>query len=247
MSGRLAVVGIGPGAPDQLTGAAVEELGAAEVLIGYGPYLERLPGPLAPGRREASGLGDERERARRAVHQAADGARVALVSGGDAGIYGMAALAIDEAAALGESAPALVVVPGVTAASAAGALLGAPLAVDFACLSLSDLLIPRAEVVARVEALAAVDIALVLYNPASRSRRRPWEAAVSALQRHRAPGTPAAAVRRAYRDGQAVELSDVAGLASLSVDMETVVVVGSSRTRRAAGWLYTLRDEAPGR
>lgn len=245
MSGRLAVVGAGPGALGQLTAAAVEELGSAEVLIGYGPYLERLPGSLAPGRREASGLGDERERARLAVRQAAAGARVALVSSGDAGIYGMAALAIDEAAALGDSAPAVVVVPGVTAASAAAALLGAPLAVDFACLSLSDLLVPRAEVLARVEALAAVDVALVLYNPASRSRRQPWEAAVAALRRHRAPSTPVAAVRRAYREGQAVELSDLAGLAALAVDMETVVVVGSSRTRRTGRWLYTLRDEAP--
>ena len=92
---------------------------------------------VAPGRREAYPIGDERERARRAVSAAAEGARVALVSSGDAGIYGMASLAIDQAAALGEAAPELVVVPGVTAASAAGALLGAPLAVDFACLSLS--------------------------------------------------------------------------------------------------------------
>lgn len=243
MSGRLAVVGTGPGAPDQLTGAAVEELAAAEVLIGYRAYLDRLPGSVAPGRREASGLGGERERARRAVSEAAAGARVALVSGGDAGIYGMAALALDEAAELAQAAPPVVVVPGVTAASAAGALLGAPLAVDFACLSLSDLLVPRAEVLGKVEALAAVDIALVLYNPAGRERRQPWMAAVSALQRHRPPATPVAAVRRAYREGQAIEVSEVGRMAALEVDMETVVVVGSSRTRRVGSWLYTLRDE----
>jgi precorrin-3B C17-methyltransferase len=245
MSGRLAVVGIGPGSPEQLTRAAAEELAAAEVVVGYRAYLDQLPDSLAPGRREASSLGEERERARRAVNEAAAGARVALVSSGDAGIYGMASLAIDEAAALGEAAPPVVVVPGVTAASAAGALLGAPLAVDFACLSLSDLLIPRAELLARVEALAAVDIVLVLYNPASRSRREPWEAAVSALQHHRSAGTPVAAVRRAYREGQEVELSEVGRLGALEVDMETVVFVGSSRTRRQGSWLYTLRDEAP--
>ncbi len=242
MSGRLAVVGIGPGSHDQLTQAAVNELAAAEVLVGYRAYLDRLPAALAPGRREPSELGDERERARRGVDAAAQGARVALVSSGDAGVYGMASLAIDEAVALGEGAPPLVVVPGVTAASAAAALLGAPLAVDFACLSLSDLLLPRAELLSKVEALAGVDIVLVLYNPASRTRREPWEAAVAAVQRHRPASTPVAAVRRAYREGQEVEVRDVGRMAALAVDMETVVVVGSSRTRRHDRWLYTLRD-----
>jgi precorrin-3B methylase len=83
----------------------------------------------------------------------------------------------------------------------------------------------------------------VLYNPASRTRREPWEAAITALRRHRASNTPVAAVRRAYREGQTAELCEVAGLAGLEVDMETVVIVGSSRTRRRGRWLYTLRDE----
>jgi cobalt-precorrin 5A hydrolase/precorrin-3B C17-methyltransferase len=243
MSGRLAVIGIGPGSTDQLTQAAVKELAAAEVLVGYRAYLDQLPAALAPGRREPYGLGDERERARRAVAIAADGSRVALVSGGDAGIYGMAALAVEEAGSLGEGAPPLVIVPGVTAAMAAAALLGAPLAVDFACLSLSDLLLPRAELLAKVESLAATDIVLALYNPASYTRREPWEAAVAALQRHRAADVPVAAVRRAYREGQQVEVCELCRIADLAVDMETVVIVGSSRTRRHDGWLYTLRDE----
>ena len=96
----------------------------------------------------------------------------------------------------------------------------------------------------KLEALAATDIVLVLYNPASRTRRAPWKAAVDALQRHRPAGTPAAAVRRAYRDGQAVEIADVGGLGRLEIDMETVVVVGSSRTRRHGPWFYTLRNKA---
>ena len=244
MTGRLAVVGTGPGSVDHLTWAAARELAAAELLIGYRAYLDLLPAALAPGRREPYALGQERERARRAVDAAAAGARVALVSSGDAGVYGTAALAVDEAVARGEAAPPLVVLPGVTAAAAAGSLLGAPLAVDHACLSLSDLLVPRAEVVARVEALAAVDIVLVLYNPASRTRREPWAAAVAALRRRRPPDTPVAAVRRAYRAGQEVELSDVGRMDRLAVDMETAVVVGSRRTRRRGHWLYTLRDEA---
>jgi len=243
MRGRLAVVGIGPGSSDQLTQAAAKELATAAVLVGYRSYLDQLPEALAPGRREPYELGEERLRARRAAAEAAEGSRVALVSSGDAGIYGMAALAVDETIALGEAAAPLVVVPGLTAGVAAAALVGAPLAVDFACLSLSDVLLPRAELLAKVEALAAVDIVLALYNPASRTRLDPWKAAVTALQRHRAAGTPVAAVRRAYREGQAVELSDVGGMGGLEVDMETVVIVGSSRTRRHGSWLYTLRDE----
>lgn len=243
MTGRLAVVGIGPGSPDQLTLAAAEELASAEVLIGYSGYLDLLPGEVAPGRREPFRLGEERERARRAVAEAAAGARVALVSSGDAGIYGMASLAIDEAVSRGEAAPLLAVVPGVTAASAAGALLGAPLAVDFACLSLSDLLVPRAELMDRLRALAATDIVLVLYNPASRSRREPWQEAVAEMRRHRTPATPVAAVRRAFREGQEVTLSDVAHMDELAVDMETLVLVGSSRTHRVGEWLYSLRHQ----
>ncbi|HVB76244.1 MAG TPA: precorrin-3B C(17)-methyltransferase [Candidatus Nitrosotalea sp.] len=244
MSGRLTVVGIGPGSVEQLTIAARAELGAAELLVGYAAYLSQIPVEVAGGRREAYALGDERPRARRAVAAAAAGERVALVSSGDAGIYGMAALALDEIAGMAGDAPDLVVLPGVTAASAAGALLGAPLAVDFACLSLSDLLLPRAELMAKIEALAGVDIVLVLYNPASASRREPWRAAVAAIQRLRPPTTPAAAVRRAFREGQEIRVTDVAGLSALEVDMETVVVVGSSRTRRHRDWLYSVREES---
>jgi precorrin-3B methylase len=103
--------------------------------------------------------------------------------------------------------------------------------------------VPRAELLERVEALAAVDIVLALYNPASRGRSEPWQAAIASLRRHRAAGTPVAAVRRAWRDGQEVRLSDVEHLDALPVDMETVVVIGSRRTRGHGRWLYTLRDE----
>lgn len=243
MSGRLAVVGLGPGAPDQLTAAAAAELARADLLLGYRGYLEQVPPGLAGCLRQTFELGEERERARKAVEEAAAGRRVVLVSGGDPGVYGMAALAIDEAARFGDAAPEVVVLPGVTAATAAAALVGAPLAVDFACLSLSDLLVPWPELERRLEALCAADVALVLYNPASRTRRGPWEAAVRCLRRHRPPETPVAAVRRAYREGQSVRLADVGSLAEVDVDMETVVIVGSSRTARRGDRLVTLREE----
>jgi precorrin-3B C17-methyltransferase len=241
--GRLAVVGLGPGSPDQLTGAASAALRGADLVVGYRGYVDPIPSELTSAVREGYALGQERPRARRAAEAAAGGAQVALVSGGDPGVYGMAALALDEVAELGAGGPEAIVVPGVTAALAAAALLGAPLAVDFACLSLSDLLLPWPELEAKVEALAAADIVLVLYNPASPTRRRPWHAAVASVQRHRPAATPAAAVRRAYRPGQSVRLCDVGCLHTLEVDMETVVVVGSSRTRRRGDWLLTLREE----
>lgn len=243
--GRLAVVGLGPGSPDLLTAAAAAELAAAEILIGYRGYLEQIPPDASPARREPYALGEERRRARSAAAAAARGKRVALVSSGDPGIYGMASLALRELAAItgdGER-PEVAVIPGVTAAAAAAALVGAPLAVDFACVSLSDLLVPAAEVEAKIEALARADIVLALYNPASATRRMPWESAVRSLQAARPGATPVAVVGRAFRDGQEVRLAELADLDRIPVDMETVVLVGSSRTRRFGDWLLTLRDE----
>lgn len=242
--GRLAVVGIGPGALDQLTRAAEAELRAAEVLVGYRAYLERLSAGLAPGRREAFEIGEEHVRARRAVMLAEEGSRVALVSSGDPGVYGMASVAI-QAVAARASPVELVVIPGVTAATAAAALLGAPLGVDFACVSLSDLLLPPEEVRVKVEGLAALDIVLAIYNPAGRTRRGAWEHAVRAIQRHRDASAPVATVRRAFQDGQRVVVCDVSEMRGLDVDMETIVVVGSSRTQRLVGMLATLREIAP--
>ncbi len=247
MSGRLAIVGLGPGSLDLLTPAAAAELAEAELLVGYQGYLDQIPARLSSAARHPYLLGEERQRARRAAQAAVQGQRTVLVSSGDPGVYGMAALALDELLAVaGEGPlPEVVVVPGVTAASAAAALVGAPLNVDFACVSLSDALVPWSEIEARVRALAATDIALVFYNPASRTRRAPWVSAVRIVQECRAPATPAAAVRRAFRLGQTVELAEVGQLHELSVDMETVVIVGCSQTRRTGSWLLTLRDTSP--
>lgn len=242
--GRLAIVGLGPGAPELWTEEAREELRQAEVLIGYRIYLDLIPESQGPGERLGYDLGDERQRAQRAVAEAARGRRVALVSSGDAGVYGMAALALDEVAALpATDQPEVRVVPGISAALAAAALVGAPLAVDFACISLSDLLLPWAELESRLFALAAADVSLVLFNPASARRRAPWESAVRIIQAARDPAIPVAVISRAYRPGQVIHIADVARLDRLWVDMETLVIIGSSRTRRVGDWLITLRDE----
>lgn len=244
MSGRLTIVGIGPGVGDHLTRAAAEELAGADVLLGYRAYLEMLKSEELQARVEVFEIGQEVARARRAALLALSGERVALVSSGDPGIYGMAALALSELDSLaeGQPLPETKVVPGVTAASAAAALLGAPLAMDFACLSLSDRLVPWPELEARIRSLVAVDVVLAIYNPRSGSRIRPWQVAVGEIAKARPPVTPVGVVRRAMREGQAIMLTDVARLGEIEVDMETCVIVGSSRTRRVGDWMVTLRD-----
>ena len=246
MTGTLTVVGMGPGGPAHRSRAAEEAVRDADVVVGYGPYLAAcadLTGPhqtLVPG-----GMGAEEQRAAEAVHAAADGARVTLVSSGDSGIYGMASLALTTAAELpAQRRPAVRVVPGITAAAAAGALLGAPLARDFACVSLSDLLNPWEAVEARLRAVAVADLVLALYNP--RSAGRPWQLgrARDVLAEHRPGDTPVGLVTDAGRDGERVELTTVAELDPSRAGMRTVVIVGSSHTTRIGNWLVTARSLA---
>lgn len=244
MTGLLTVVGLGPGGRAHRTHAAEDAVRDAEVVIGYRGYLAAcadLTGPhqtLLPG-----AMGAEADRAAQAVHAAADGARVALVSSGDAGIYGMAALALSTAATLPvRRRPPVRVVPGVTAATAAAALLGAPLARDFACVTLSDLLAPWTAIETRLRAVAGADLVLALYNP--RSAGRPWQlgAALDVVAEYRPGHTPVGLVTDAGRDGERVELSTLAGVDPAAAGMRTVVIVGSSATTRIESWLVTARD-----
>ena len=244
VTGTLTVVGLGPGGPAHRTHAAEDAVRDADVVVGYGPYLAAcadLTGPhqtLVPG-----AMGAEEQRAVDAVHAAADGVRVTLVSSGDAGIYGMAALALTTVAAMpAQRRPAVQVVPGVTAAVAAGALLGAPLARDFACVSLSDLLCPWESVEARLRAVAAADLVLALYNP--RSAGRPWQLgrALQVLAEHRRGETPVGLVTDAGRDGERVELTTLAELDPSRTGMRTMIIIGSSGTTRIGDWLVTARS-----
>ncbi|MGI8666809.1 MAG: SAM-dependent methyltransferase, partial [Jatrophihabitans sp.] len=175
MIGQLALVGLGPGGPDHRTQAAERAVREASVVIGYERYLQQCADLTGPSQELIAGrMGEEEQRAALAVGRAADGARVALVSAGDIGIYGTASLALQLAAELPlERRPQVRVLPGVTAAAAGAALLGAPLARDFACLTLSDLLAPWELVEQRLRALAVSGLVLALYNP--RSAGRPWQ------------------------------------------------------------------------
>ena len=202
-AGHLWLVGLGPGGRDHLTAAAVAALAAADVVVGYKPYLELVADLVAGKRTVASGMRQETARAEAAVAEATAGARVAVISTGDAGVYGMAGLVLE---LLPEGSPVTVeVVPGVTAASAAAACLGAPLMNDFAVVSLSDLLTPLEVIERRLTAAADGDFVLALYNPRSTKRHEPLRRALAILRERRAPGTPVGhgAQRAARRAGGA--------------------------------------------
>ncbi|WP_326723985.1 precorrin-3B C(17)-methyltransferase [Streptomyces sp. NBC_00243] len=236
--GRLAVVGLGPGARDLLTPRAKAELRRASVLVGLDQYVDQIRDLLRPGTRVLeSGLGAEEERARTAVAEARRGQAVALIGSGDAGVYAMASPALAEAS----DDIDVVGVPGVTAALAAAAILGAPLGHDHVSISLSDLHTPWEVIERRVRAAAEADIVVTFYNP--RSRGRDWQLpkALAILGEHREPTTPVGVVRNASRPDGSSRLTTLSGLDPATVDMMTVVTVGNTATREIAGRMVTPR------
>jgi cobalt-precorrin 5A hydrolase/precorrin-3B C17-methyltransferase len=239
-AGRLQVVGLGPGTPSLRTPAAVAAVRHADCVIGYGPYVD-MAGDLLRGGQEVLRfpIGEEGERCRAALEQAAAGRRVALVCSGDPGVYAMAGLALELAPGWGS--PPVEVIPGVTAALAASSVLGAPLAHDHAAVSLSDLLTPWEVIARRLTAVAQGDFAVTLYNP--RSGRRRWQLgkALELLGEGRSPAIPAAVVTDAGRPGQTVLRATIGTLGLGSVGMTSVVVVGCSATRWVGERMVTAR------
>ncbi|WP_328668368.1 precorrin-3B C(17)-methyltransferase [Streptomyces sp. NBC_00328] len=236
--GRLAVVGLGPGARDLLTPRATAELRRAAVLVGLDQYVDQIRDLLRPGTLILeSGLGAEEERARTAVAEARRGQAVALIGSGDAGVYAMASPALAEAS----DDIDVVGVPGVTAALAAGAILGAPLGHDHVSISLSDLHTPWEVIERRVRAAAEADIVVTFYNP--RSRGRDWQLpqALAILAEHRAAATPVGVVRNASRPDESSRVTTLGSLDPGIVDMMTVVTVGNTATREIAGRMVTPR------
>jgi cobalt-precorrin 5A hydrolase / precorrin-3B C17-methyltransferase len=236
--GRLALVGLGPGSRDLLTAAARKELRRASVIVGLDQYVDQIRDLLRPGTEIlSSGLGQEEERAHTAVARARDGFAVALVGSGDAGVYAMASPALEVA----DESIDVVAVPGVTAALAAAAVLGAPLGHDHCYLSLSDLHTPWPVIERRVRAAARGDFVLLCYNP--RSAKRDWQLgrALELLAEHRPPTTPIGVVRNASRPDQSAILTTIADFDPAVVDMYSLVVIGSSQTRIVGGRMVTPR------
>lgn len=243
--GRLSVVGIGPGSPLDMTLRARNAIILSDTIVGYTTYVKLL-GALLEGRQVIStGMMKEADRCREAVRLASEGRSVALISSGDAGIYGMAGLVIEliEDGWADESMLPFEfeVVPGVPAVCSSAATLGAPLMHDFAVVSLSDLLTPWELIARRLDAAASADFVIALYNPRSKGRPDLLEQARGIIMKHRPGATPVGIVKDSRRDGEMVIISTLADMPASEVDMTTMVIVGNSQTRRSLGYMLTPR------
>jgi precorrin-3B C17-methyltransferase len=232
VSGRLAVVGLGPGDQRYLTPEATDALAAADALYGYGPYLDRVPARAGQSRHPSDNR-EEGARAAAALRHAASGANVAVVSGGDPGVFAMAAAICEQIEFGPEAWRALdvVFVPGRTAMLAVAAKIGAPMGHDFCALSLSDNLKPWELVKRRLEAAASAGFVIALYNPVSRAR--PWQfgKAIELLRHHLPESTPVIFGRGVGRADERMSIATLAEADVFPTDMATLVIVGTKETR----------------
>lgn len=250
MSGSLVIVGLGPGSSDLLTPAAARALQAATDLVGYGPYLDRIPEIISGQRRHASDNRVEVERARHALALAAQGRKVAVVSGGDPGVFAMAS-AVFEAIEIGDPdwrELDIHVEPGITAMLAAAAEVGAPLGGDFCAISLSDNLKSWETIERRLQAAAQGDFVIALYNPASKARPYQLGQAFDLLRTIKSPQTVVLFVQKAATSETRVIVTTLAEADPALADMRTLVIIGATATRlipRAGQrpWVYTPRAE----
>lgn len=240
--GKIFVVGIGPGSPEHMTVRAQKVWDEVEIIAGYSTYIELVRPFIGEKKVVVTGMRQEIDRCREVVRLAQEGYTVALVSSGDAGIYGMAGILIeclDEAGCL--DLP-LEIIPGVTAANASASQLGAPLMHDFAVISLSDLLTPWEVILKRARLAAEGDFVLAIYNPKSKGRQGQIEEIRRLLLEIRSPDTPVGIVREALRgETPQVALSTLDQFTSLPIDMLTTVIIGSSQTRVIGPYMVTPR------
>ena len=213
-------------------------LEACDCVAGYGLYLDLIDGLIEGKERIQTGMTREVDRCAAALERAKQGRTVAVVSSGDAGVYGMAGLLIELAAGTGVEVE---VIPGITAACSGGAVLGSPLTCDFACISLSDLLTPWDKIEQRLRGAAAGDFCIVLYNPSSKKRTDHLRRACDILMEIVPPETVCGLVRSIGREGESCTLTTLGELRDTQVDMLTTVFVGNSRTRVMDGRMVTPR------
>jgi len=222
------------------TRRAEDAIRQSSVVVGYKHYLENIR-DLTDGKELlSSGMTQEVDRCRAALERARDGAVVAFVSSGDAGVYGMAGLALELAANEGFPLP-IEIVPGVSAANAAAARLGAPLMLDYACISLSDLLVPWETIRRRVEAMAAADLVLALYNPKSAKRVLQIEEVAAIVRQCRAGTTPVGVATAVASEDERIVLTDLDHLLEQEIGMRSVVIIGNSSSKCLNGWFVTPR------
>jgi precorrin-2 C20-methyltransferase/precorrin-3B C17-methyltransferase len=237
---ELLVVGLGPGPEGWLTPEVADVLAEVDHVVGYGPYVARVP--QRPGlTRHASGNTVEVDRARAALDLARSGERVAVVSGGDAGVFGMAAAVFEAAEDPAYGGVSIRVLPGVSAVQAVAARAGAPIGADFAVVSLSDRLKPWPVVERRLRAIAEADLVLAIYNPASRSRTEQIAVARDVLLEHRKPDTVVIVGRDVGRAEESLTVTTLAELDPGSIDMLCLLIVGASSTRVGRAGVWTPR------
>lgn len=237
---ELLVIGLGPGPDGWLTAEAAAALAQVDHVVGYGPYLARVP-QRAGLQRHSSGNTVELDRARFALDLAARGEKVAVVSGGDAGVFGMASAVFEAAEDARYQGISVRVLPGVSAVQAVAAAAGAPIGADFAVLSLSDRLKPWEVIESRLRAIADADLVLAIYNPASRARPDQIALARKVLLEHRDPQTVVVVGRDIGREAEALTVTTLGELDTDTIDMKCLVLVGASSTRVTGGRVWTPR------
>lgn len=242
--GILYVVGIGPGNKEHTTPAALAAIDDAELIVGYTTYIKLVKDLIVGKEVVRTGMTEEIGRARAAVERARDGAKVALISSGDAGVYGMAALVFQVLQDMGwkkGNSPELRLIPGMTALNSCGSLVGAPFGHDFCAISLSDLLTPWPVIEKRIEAAASADFVIALYNPASGRRQRQIVRAQEIISQYRPKDTPVGLVKSGYRHQQNVVLTKLDEFLEYEIRMLTTVIVGSTNTYMFEGHMVTPR------
>ena len=243
-TGKLHLVGTGPGSLNQITPAAKAAISSADVVIGYKLYVDLIRPLLRPGQIvEALPITQERARAERAIELANWGLTVAVISSGDCGIYGMAGLVLEQLRETGwdGKTPAVQVFPGVSALQSAAAKVGAPLMHDFCAISLSDLLTPWEIIQTRLQAAAAADFIVALYNPKSKTRTEQIVFAQDCFLQHRKSSTPVALARSLYRPEEQIILTTLGNMFDHPIDMLTTVIIGNSSSLCHQGWFITPR------
>ena len=247
MSGRIMLVGIGPGSHDHMTQRARDAIAEADVVVGYSTYIKLVADLLEGKEVIRKGMTEELDRAVNALECAREGKKVALISSGDAGVYGMAGPTYEvlfQAGWTPESDIAVEVVPGASAINACAALVGAPLTHDFCSISLSDLLTPWPVIARRLDAVAAADFVVALYNPKSGRRTQQIVQAQQLFLRHRRPDTPVAVVKSAYRRRERIEFTTLERMSDCDIGMLTTVLIGNSHTFIRHGLMVTPRGYA---
>ena len=238
---KIFAVGIGPGDLELLTPQARRVLEMCTAVVGYKPYLEQIA-PLLEGKKVISGvMRQEVERCRLALEEALAGEVVSVVSSGDSGVYGMAGLLLELTGEARYAEIEVEVIPGITAATACASLVGAPFMNDFAVVSLSDLLTPPEVVRKRLRALAAADMPVALYNPATKQRRAMLDFAIAEFRRAGGEDLPCAVISDAFRPVRKITVTVLKDFPFDEVKMTSLVILGSSRTVLREGKMFNLR------